>query len=42
MTVLLTIYVLIWPLIVVGVLFVIIRAFVRELRTAKAEGRSII
>ncbi|WP_217697552.1 putative transporter small subunit [Nocardia donostiensis] len=42
MTALLTLYVLIWPLVVAGVLFVIIRAFVREWRKAKAEGRDII
>jgi hypothetical protein len=42
MTVLLTLYVLIWPLVVAGVLFVIGRAFYRELRVAKAEGRGII
>ncbi|WP_228813948.1 MULTISPECIES: putative transporter small subunit [Nocardia] len=42
MTALLTLYVLIWPLIVAGVLFVIVRAFLRELREAKSEGRDII
>ncbi|MEN5072355.1 putative transporter small subunit [Isoptericola cucumis] len=42
MTFLLTLYVLVWPVVVAGVLFVISRAFVRELRQAKAEGRSII
>lgn len=42
MTALLTLYVLTWPLVVAGVLFVIIRAFVREWREAKAEGRDII
>ena len=42
MTFLLTLYVLIWPVVVAGVLFVISRAFVRELRAAKAEGRSVI
>lgn len=40
--VLLTAYVMVWPVIVTGTLFVIVRAFVRELRKAKAEGRSII
>ncbi|WP_210747331.1 putative transporter small subunit [Nocardia speluncae] len=42
MTALLTLYVVIWPLIVTGVLFVIVRAFVREWREAKAQGRDII
>lgn len=42
MTVLLTLYVLVWPLVVAGVLFVIGRAFYREVRAAKAEGRGII
>ncbi|MEV7632043.1 putative transporter small subunit [Microbacterium sp. NPDC089318] len=41
-TIALTAYVLAWPLIVAGTLTVIVRAFVKEARTAKAEGRSII
>ncbi|GAB2980409.1 MAG TPA: putative transporter small subunit [Actinotalea caeni] len=41
-TALLTAYVLVWPAIVAGVLLVIVRAFVRELRRARAEGRRII
>ncbi|MFE2773655.1 putative transporter small subunit [Microbacterium resistens] len=41
-TVLLTAYVLVWPVIVLGTLAVIVRAFVTEAREAKAEGRSII
>lgn len=41
-TVLLTLYVLIWPVIVAGTLFVICRAFFREWREAKREGRDII
>lgn len=40
--ILLTLYVLIWPVIVAGTLFVIVRAFMRELRQAKREGRQII
>ncbi|MHA6669459.1 putative transporter small subunit [Homoserinimonas sp. A447] len=40
--VLLTLYVLIWPVVVAGVLFVIARAFIRELKQARREGRSII
>ncbi|WP_234946175.1 putative transporter small subunit [Agrococcus sp. Marseille-P2731] len=42
MTVALTIYVLMWPVVVAGVLFVIARSFFRELREAKREGRPII
>ena len=42
MTVLLTLYVLIWPVIVIGVLAVIVTAFTRELRQARKEGRRII
>ncbi|MBP1327210.1 hypothetical protein JOF28_002442 [Leucobacter exalbidus] len=38
----LTLYVLIWPVVVVGTLSLIIRAFVRDAREAKREGRSII
>lgn len=41
-TLLLTAYVLVWPVIVAGTLFVIVRAFARELRKAKAEGRRLI
>lgn len=42
MTVALTLYVLVWPVIVAGTLAVIVRAFYREWREAKAKGRSII
>jgi len=41
-TVLLTCYVLIWPVIVAGTLFVILRAFFRDWQTARRQGRSII
>ena len=41
-TIALTAYLLMWPVIVAGTLTVIIRAFVKEARQAKAEGRSII
>ena len=41
-TIALTAYVLIWPVIVAGTLAVIIRAFVKEARKAKAENRSIV
>ncbi|MFJ6531292.1 putative transporter small subunit [Microbacterium sp. NPDC091662] len=41
-TILLTAYVLVWPIIVVGVLAVVIRAFVKDAKEAKREGRDII
>lgn len=41
-TILLTVYVLVWPIAVVGVLAVIIRAFVKDAREAKREGRPLI
>lgn len=41
-TVLLTAYVLVWPVIVAGTLTIIVRAFVKDLREARAENRSII
>ncbi|MDT0158481.1 putative transporter small subunit [Microbacterium sp. ARD32] len=41
-TIALTAYLLVWPVIVLGTLAVIVRAFVKEARAAKAEGRSII
>ncbi|MGF2950314.1 putative transporter small subunit [Microbacterium alcoholitolerans] len=41
-TIALTAYVLVWPVIVAGTLTVIVRAFVKEAKKAKAEGRSII
>ncbi|MET0870716.1 MAG: putative transporter small subunit [Paeniglutamicibacter terrestris] len=37
-----TVYVLIWPVIVGGTLFVIVRAFYREWREARAEGRGMV
>ncbi len=39
---LLTVYMLVWPLLVVGVLFVITRAFTREWRDARRAGEDII
>ena len=42
MTIALTIYFLVWPVIVASVLLVICRGFLRELRQAKREGRPII
>ncbi|MGP6171814.1 putative transporter small subunit [Microbacterium sp. A196] len=41
-TLLLTAYVLVWPIIVIGTLTMIIRAFVKDAREAKREGRQII
>lgn len=41
-TIALTAYVLVWPIVVAGTLTVIVRAFVKEARQAKAEDRSII
>lgn len=38
----LTLYVLIWPVIVGVTLWVIVRAFYRDWREAKREGRSMI
>ena len=38
MTIALTIYFLVWPVIVASVLLVICRGFLRELRQAKREG----
>ena len=40
--ILLTIYVLIWPVIVAGTLSVIVRGFVKESLEAKEEGVPII
>ncbi|MFC0582140.1 putative transporter small subunit [Micrococcoides hystricis] len=38
----LTVYVLMWPVIVAGVLFIIARAFFKELREARERGEQII
>ena len=40
--ILLTAYVLVWPVAVIVVLTVIIRAFVKDARQAKREGRQIV
>lgn len=40
--ILLTIYVLIWPVVVAGTLTVIVRGFVKEAAEAKREGAPII
>lgn len=41
-TVLLTVYVLIWPVIVACVLFFLVRGFIKDWRTAREEGRPLI
>jgi hypothetical protein len=41
-TVLLTLYVLIWPVIVACVLFFLVYGFVKDWRAARKEGRPII
>lgn len=38
----LTVYVLAWPVLVAGTLTFIVRAFMRDAKEAKQEGRSII
>ncbi|MDQ4115865.1 MAG: putative transporter small subunit [Actinomycetota bacterium] len=38
----LSMYTLVWPALVAGVLFVISRAFVAEWRESRREGRDII
>lgn len=38
----LTVYVLAWPALVAGTLTYIVRAFTRDAKEAKREGRSII
>ena len=40
--IILTIYVLIWPVIVAGVLAVLIRGFAKEIAEAKRDGEAII
>lgn len=41
-TLLMTIYVLMWPVVVLGVFAVLVRGFVKDWRQARHEGRSII
>ena len=38
----LSLYVLIWPVIVGGVLYTLVHAFMREVREARREGRPLI
>ncbi|MEE1650170.1 putative transporter small subunit [Brachybacterium sp. J144] len=42
MTVLLTAYVLMWPVLVLGVLIAIARGFAKDAAEARREGRPII
>lgn len=42
MTIALTLYVLVWPVIVAGTLAVLIRAFVKDARSAREQGKRII
>lgn len=42
MTALLTTYVLIWPVLVLGILVTIARGFAKDVREARAEGRMVI
>ncbi|WP_210336902.1 putative transporter small subunit [Aquamicrobium zhengzhouense] len=37
-----SVYLLIWPVIVAGVLAVLVRAFFKEMMAARREGRPII
>lgn len=41
-TLFLTLYVLVWPIVVAGVLFFIARGFLRDWREARREGRPLI
>lgn len=41
-TILLTVYVLIWPIIVGGVLFTVCRGFFKDWAESRKAGRSII
>ncbi|MEO2098844.1 putative transporter small subunit [Brachybacterium paraconglomeratum] len=42
MTALLTAYVLMWPVLVLGILVTIVRGFAKDVREARKEGRPII
>lgn len=41
-TILLTVYVLIWPVIVAGVLWSVCKAFLKDWTEARKAGRSIV
>lgn len=38
----LTFYILMWPVLALGVLVLIVTAFLRELRAARREGRPVV
>lgn len=38
----LTFYILLWPVLALGVLVLIVTAFLRELRAARREGRPVV
>ncbi|MFC7376202.1 putative transporter small subunit [Brachybacterium sp. GCM10030267] len=38
----LTLYVLMWPVIVAGVLFAVVRGFLKDIRAARKEGKTVI
>ncbi|GAA4520896.1 putative transporter small subunit [Brachybacterium sp. AOP42-C2-15] len=42
MTALLTIYVLMWPVLVLGILITIVRGFAKDAKEARDEGRMIV
>ena len=42
MTALLTIYVLMWPVLVLGILITIVRGFAKDVKEARDEGRMIV
>ena len=42
MTALLTIYVLMWPVLVLGILITIARGFIKDAKEARDDGRMII
>lgn len=42
MTALLTVYVLMWPVLVLGILITIARGFAKDAKEARDEGRMII
>ncbi|MGP9537331.1 putative transporter small subunit [Brachybacterium sp. AOP43-C2-M15] len=42
MTALLTAYVLMWPVLVLAILITIARGFAKDVKEARAEGRSVI
>ncbi|WP_226832197.1 putative transporter small subunit [Brachybacterium sp. FME24] len=42
MTALLTVYLLTWPVLVLGILITIARGFLKDVKEARKEGRPII